>query len=63
MTHTISLLMKLKLLTIWLGRIHTILKQDGYFRTLGDLPQIDGLSAYDDIMLFPELFDTAAVVE
>ena len=39
-----------------LGRIHTILKQDDYFRTLEDLPPIDGLSAYDDIMLFPELF-------
>ena len=46
-----------------LGRIHTILKQDDYFRTLEELPAIDGLCAYDDIMLFPELFNTAAVVE
>ena len=45
------------------GRIHTTLKQDDYFRTLEDLPPIDGLSAYDDIMLFLELFNTAAVVE
>ena len=46
-----------------LGRIHTILKQDDYFRTLKELPVIDGLHAYDDIQLFPELFDTAAVIE
>ena len=46
-----------------LGRIHTILKQDDYFRTLEELPAIDGLHAYDDIQLFPELFDTAAVIE
>ena len=45
------------------GRIHTILKQDDYFRTLEDLPLIDGLGTYDDIMLSQELFDTAAVVE
>ena len=46
-----------------LGRIHTILKQDDHFRTLEDLPVIDGLRAYDDIQLFPELFDTSAVIE
>ena len=46
-----------------LGRIHTILKQDDYFRTLKELPVIDGLHAYDDIQLFPELFDTSAVIE
>ena len=46
-----------------LGRIHTILKQDDYFRTLEELPVIDGLHAYDDIQLFPELFDTPAVKE
>ena len=46
-----------------LGRIHTILKQDDYFRTLKELPVIDGLDAYDDIQLFPELFDTAAAIE
>ena len=44
-----------------LGRIHTILKQDDYFRTLEELPVIDGLHAYDDIQLFPELFDTSAI--
>ena len=32
-----------------LGRIHTILKQDNYFRTLEELPAIYGLHAYDDI--------------
>ena len=32
-----------------LERIHTILKQDDYFRTLEGLPVIDGLHAYDDI--------------
>ena len=46
-----------------LGRIHTILKQDDYFRTLEELPAIDGLHAYDDIQLFLELFDTPAVIE
>ena len=46
-----------------LGRIHTILKQDDYFRKLEELPAIDGLHAYDDIQLFPEVFDTPAVIE
>ena len=46
-----------------LGRIHTILKQDDYFRTLKELPVIDGLHTYNDILLFPELFDTSAVIE
>ena len=46
-----------------LGRILTILKQDDYFRTLKELPAIDGLHAYDDIQLFPELFDMPAVIE
>ena len=46
-----------------LGRIHTILKQHDYFRTLKELLVIDGLHTYDDIQLFPELFDTAAVIE
>ena len=46
-----------------LGRIHTILKQDNYFRTLEELLVIDRLHAYDDIQLFPELFDMPAVIE
>ena len=46
-----------------LGRIHTILKQDDYFRTIEELPVMDGLHAYDDIHLFPELFDTPVVIE
>ena len=46
-----------------LGSIHIILKQDNYFRTLEYLPVIDGLHAYDDIQLFPELFDMPAVIE
>ena len=46
-----------------LGRIHTILKQDDYFRTLKELPVIDGLHTYDDIQLFRELSDTSAVIE
>ena len=46
-----------------LGRIHTILKQHDYFRTLEKLPVINGLHAYDDIQLFPELFDMPAVIE
>ena len=46
-----------------LGRIYTILKPDDYLRTLEELPVIDGLHAYDDIQLFPELFDMSAVIE
>ena len=46
-----------------LGRIHTILEQDGYFRTLEELPVISGLHAYDGIQLSPELFDMPAVIE
>ena len=46
-----------------LGRLLTNLKQDDYFRSLEDLPTIDGLQAYDDVRLFPELYDTAAVIE
>ena len=46
-----------------LGRIHTILKQDDFFRTLEELPVIDRLQAYDDIQLFPELFDMPAVID
>ena len=36
-----------------LVRILTILKQDDYYRTLEELPVIDGLTTYDDIQLFP----------
>ena len=46
-----------------LGRIHNIRKQDDYFRTLEELPVIDGLHTYNDIQLFPELFDTSAVIQ
>ena len=46
-----------------LGRLLTNLKQDDYFRSLEDLPTIDSLQAYDDVRLFPELYDTTAVIE
>ena len=46
-----------------LGRIHSILKQDDYFRTLEELPVINGLHTYNDIHLFLKLFDTSAVIE
>ena len=46
-----------------LERILNILKQDNYYRTLEDLPVIDGLTAYDDIRLFPELYDTSTIIE
>ena len=46
-----------------LGRIHTILNQDDYFRTLEELLTIVGPHAYDGIQLFPELFDMPAVIE
>ena len=44
-----------------LERILNILKQDDYYRTLEDLPVIDELMAYDDIKLFPELYDTSTI--
>ena len=44
-------------------RVLNILKQDDYFRTLEDLPVIDELMAYDDIKVFPELYDTNTIVE
>ena len=46
-----------------LDRILDILKQDDYYRTLEELPVIDELMAYDDIKLFPELYDTSTVIE
>ena len=46
-----------------LGRILTILKQDDYYRTLEELPVIDNLTAYDDIQLFPKLYDTTTIIE
>ena len=46
-----------------LERILNILKQDDYYRTLEDLPVIDNLTAYDDIRLFPELYDTSTIIE
>ena len=46
-----------------LERILNILKQDNYYRTLEDLPIIDELMAYDDIKLFPELYDTSTIIE
>ena len=46
-----------------LGRILTILKQDDYCRTLEELLIIDSLTAYDDIQLFPNLYDTTTIIE
>ena len=46
-----------------LGRILTILNQDNYYRTLEELPVIDGLTTYDEIQLFPELYDTTTIIE
>ena len=46
-----------------LGRILTILKQDNYYRTLEGLPVIDSLATYEDIKLFPELYDTITIIE
>ena len=46
-----------------LERILNILKQDDYYRTLEDLPVIDDLTAYDDIRLFPGLYDTSTIIE
>ena len=44
-------------------RVLNILKQDDYLRTLKDLPVIDELTAYDDIKVFPELYDMNTIVE
>ena len=46
-----------------LRRIRTILKQDDYYRTLEELPVIDGLTTYKDIQLFPKLYDTITIIE
>ena len=46
-----------------LGRILTILKQDDYYRTLEELPVIDSLMTYDDIQLFPKLYDITTIIE
>ena len=46
-----------------LGRILTILKQDDYYRTLEELPVIDSFTTYDDIQLFPKLYDTTTIIE
>ena len=46
-----------------LGRILTILKQDDYYRMLEELLVIDGLTTYDDIQLFPKLYDTTTIIE
>ena len=46
-----------------LERILNILKQDDYYRTLEDLPVINELTAYDDIRLSPELYDTSTIIE
>ena len=46
-----------------LGRILTILKQDDYYRTLEELPVIDSLTTYEDIQLFPKLYDTTTIIE
>ena len=46
-----------------LERVLNILKQDDYYRTLEDLPVIDELTAYDDIKLFAELYDTSTIIE
>ena len=46
-----------------LGRILTILKQDDYYRTLEELQVIDSLTAYDDIHLYPKLYDTNTIIE
>ena len=44
-------------------RVLNILKQNDYYRTLEDLPVIDELTAYDNINLFPELYDMSTIIE
>ena len=38
-------------------RLVDIMKTDDYFRQTEDLPQIDPLTAHEEIAKFPELFD------
>ena len=45
-----------------LGRILTILEQDDFYRTLEELPVINSLTTYDDIQLFPKLYDTTTII-
>ena len=45
------------------GSILTILKQYDYYRTLEELPVIDNLRVYNDIQLFPKLYDTTTIIE
>ena len=45
------------------GSILTILKQDDCYRMLEELPVIDNLRAYNDIQLFPKLYDTTTIIE
>ena len=44
------------------GRILTIKKQDNYYRTLEELP-VNSLTTYEDIKLFPKLYDTITIIE
>ena len=46
-----------------LGRILTILNQDDYYWALEELPVVDNLRSYNDIQLFPELYDTTTIIE
>ena len=46
-----------------LGRILTILKQDDYYRTIEELPVINSLTTYDNIQLFPKLYDNTTIIE
>ena len=39
------------------------MKQDDYYRMLEELLVIDGLTAYNDIQLFSELYDTTTIIE
>ena len=41
----------------------TILKQDDYYRTLEELPVVNSLRTYNDIQLFPELYNTTTIIE
>ena len=46
-----------------IDRVLNILKEDDYYRTLEELPVIDELMPYDDIKLFPELYDMSTIIE
>ena len=43
-------------------QVQDIVKQDDYYRQIEELPVIDPLVAFNDVQLFPQLFDMKEVI-